>query len=204
MKENEFVDRETHEGIERNSWDLLIRAAHKSKEPFHFPVFGTTNSDDPELRVVVLRQAIREKKTLIIHTDIRSEKIKHLRENPNASLLFYDNRRLIQLRFKTLATIHHQDDIAALQWQNAAPSSRKVYLGKTPGMLSAEATHGLPEHLAGEVPSLEESEAGFVNFAAIICQVTFMDWLWLFREGHRRAQFSYEADGNWSANWVMP
>lgn len=204
MDSQGFDNFSDHLGIEKNCWDLLIKGAHKSKEPFHFPVFGTQGIEGPELRTIVLRKAIRDKKQLIVHTDIRAEKIKQIEDNSNVSLLFYDKIRRVQLRIKAVAQLHFQDDLAKAEWENCRPSSRRAYLGKTPGNISAVMAHGLPEHLYGQVPSIEESEAGFVNFAVISCKVTFIDWLWLYHQGHRRAQFTYDQKGEWSADWVMP
>ncbi len=204
MSKHEHKDRRSHEGIERDSWDMLVNGALNSKEPFHFPVLGTQGAGEPELRIVVLREAIQTQKQLIIHTDIRSPKISQLKHNSRVGFLFYDPQRLIQLRIKARATIYHQDDLAAKQWQSCQISSRRAYLGKSPGNLSSVVTHGLPDHLQGTLPSPEESEAGFVNFAAIVCQVTSMDWLWLYGEGHQRAQFTYDKAGKWLADWVTP
>jgi hypothetical protein len=201
---NAFINTDSLDGIEHYSWDLLVKGALKSKEPFHFPVLGSMGKESVELRTVVLRQANRDKKSLIFHTDIRSPKIEQIRRNPLVSFLFYDNRKLVQLRIKAEASIHHQDEVARQQWDRCQLSSRKAYMGDIPGQISTSNSHGLPEHLVGQIPSQAESEKGYPNFAAVICQINFLEWLWLNREGHRRAEFHYDNNQQWTANWLMP
>ena len=58
--------------------------------------------------MVVLRGINKKYNNLWFHTDIRSKKIKTLKTNPIASLLFYDKEEKIQLRIAGNAKINYQ------------------------------------------------------------------------------------------------
>lgn len=199
-----FFNPDTHEAVEINTWDLLVKGAHRSKEAFHLPVIGTNANFGPNLRTIVLRDIIRKEKKLIFHTDIRSAKIQELKKDNRISFLFYDKSKRLQYRIGTTATIHTNDELADQQWGNSNLSSRRCYLAESPTIIKDKPSHGLPDHLYGSLPEAEESEAGRINFVVVSCRVNFIDWLWLHHKGHRRAQFRYDEKLNWTANWVTP
>ena len=79
-------------------WNLLNIGLLNRNLPFHIPVFicGINNKSDG--RIVVLRGVDEKQKKLWFHSDIRSNKIKILKSNPEGTLLFYDKSEKIQIK----------------------------------------------------------------------------------------------------------
>ncbi|MCS6989522.1 MAG: pyridoxamine 5'-phosphate oxidase family protein [Chloroherpetonaceae bacterium] len=186
-----------------NAWRSLEEGARNRKHVFHLGVVATVRGDAPSVRTVVLRKAIAETRTLVFHSDKRSEKIAELRANPNVSWLFYDPNLRVQLRLAGVATLHFDDELADLQWKNSKLTSRRCYISLPPLTKLDKAASGLPEWLLHRIPTLEESEAGRENFAVVETRIHSLDWLWLNSTGHRRARFVWR-DGELDASWVAP
>ena len=185
-------------------WAGLERGVADSHHTFHTPVLGTLSKNGVSLRTVVLRKAQPDLRTLVCHSDVRSDKVTELRQNEPVSWLFYSPADKIQIRAEGRAKVHHQDDVALEGWQNSRLSSRRAYSTLAgPGTPTAEPESGLPDFLIGRSPTLEESEAGWPNFAVIVSTIERFDWLYLDAKGHRRAQFTW--DGlDFAATWVIP
>jgi pyridoxamine 5'-phosphate oxidase len=201
-----FITQQTNSltEIEQEIWQLLHQATLSAKEPFHTGVLATLGQGGANLRTVVLRKVLQAQKMLIFHTDIRSDKVSDIQQNPRVSWLFYDAPRRIQIRLSGIAKIHIDDELTAIQWQTSRLSSRKCYLTQfAPGSLSDCPQSGLPEGMDEREPNEAECEAGKPNFAVISTRVDDIDWLWLNHNGHRRAQFDWRA-GELTANWVIP
>lgn len=192
------------EEILQNCWHRLINGAISAKHPFHCPSIATINGNFPEIRTVVLRKAIPEEKTVIFHTDYRSPKIEQISVNNAISWLFYDAGARIQLRLKTFATIHHCDEISLKRWNESRLESRTCYLVHPSPSTKAELpTDGLPENIDYASLTEENVALGYENFAVIKNRVTEIDWLFLNREGHRRAKFVL-GESEVEKYWVIP
>lgn len=186
------------------AWAMLERGAARVKDPFHTPVLGTVRAGECHLRTVVLRGVNQPERRLICHTDVRSTKVAEILQQSQVSWLFYHPTEKVQLRLRGPATLHQADELADQRWAAAPPMSRRCYMAALgPGTLAAEPVSGLPPVFEGRTPTLAESEAGRANFAVITCRIDFMDWLYLRAPGHRRAQFTWQAEGL-VASWVAP
>ena len=203
MELDAFLSLDTHQAIEKNIWDLLVKGAHSAKQPFHLPVLGTSAKFGPSLRTLVLRKAMTREKALIFHTDIRSAKVREIESNPKATILFYDKKRRLQFRVGATAKVLNEGEMVEERWRNTGLQRRRCYLGTAPATESDVANSGLPDW-EGNMPTAEESERGRQHFALLYCQVQFIDWLWLHHKGHRRAQFRYTSTGDWTAQWITP
>lgn len=176
--------------ILQDCWHRLINSTHSSVHPFHSPTIATVNEGTPEKRTVILRKVIPTEGTLIFHTDYRSPKISQLKVNNSLSWLFYDSKSRIQIRVKSLATIHYKDEITFKRWNDSRLESRKCYLvSPAPSTISELSTDGLPENLNNKDLTDENVGDGYENFAVVKNKVTQMDWLFLNHDGHRRAKF---------------
>ncbi len=185
-------------------WESLENGARSRTHPFHTGVIATIAEDAPQARTVVLRKVIADTRTLIFHTDQRSQKISELTKNPNISWLFYDTTARVQLRLSGTATLRHTDALADVQWQNTKLLSRRCYLAIAPSTRLEKAGSGLPESLLKRNPTLEESEAGREHFTVVETHIHTIDWLWLNSSGHQRAKFVWQSDGEVIANWIVP
>ena len=185
-------------------WDLLISGASNRNSFFHTPVFICGNNNNYDGRTIVLRGANKEEKKIWFHTDHRSKKIKILKENSNASFLFYDKDEKIQLRVLVKIRINYNNDITKNSWKKTKHMSRQCYLGKKiPGDAIDFPTSGLDENIDNFKYTIDESDSGYKNFCVIETFITSLEWLYLAAKGHRRALFTFSNDSV-EKNWIIP
>ncbi len=183
------------------AWDLLFHAVTHRRHPFHTAVLATTSERGPEARSVILRHVDRETWEVGCHVDVRSPKAKEVLADPRVSWLFYSFPDKLQVRCRGIATLHHQDNIAAEMWARTQLLSRRCYLAPlAPSEAADGPVQNIPEHLVGREPTEEESVGGFENFGVLRCKVQEMDILSLEYTGNRR--LLARADG--SQIWLSP
>ena len=185
-------------------WTLLARGVVDRSEDFRLPIIVINHGETSDGRIVVLRNANKEKRSLRFHTDIRSDKVEALKKNKNIYFLFYNKKRKIQVRAKGIAEINFQNDLTKECWKKTQIISRKCYMApNAPGTVSQNPTSGLPEKIENQYPTMEESEIGFENFCVIESKVYEMEWLYLAAQGHRRAKI-FIKDNEIKTDWVTP
>ncbi len=185
-------------------WNLLNIGLLNRNLPFHIPVFicGINNKSDG--RIVVLRGVDEKQKKLWFHSDIRSNKIKILKSNPEGTLLFYDKSEKIQIRITGQTKINYKNNITEKSWKKTVLMSRQCYLGENaPGSDISEPSSGLSEKVDNLDYSIEESEIGYNNFCVIEIFIKSIEWLYLAAKGHRRAYFVL-ANNEISKKWLIP
>jgi pyridoxamine 5'-phosphate oxidase len=189
--------------IEKKIWSLLSDAVTNRASPFRVPVFICGSQNDFDGRIVVLRKSDQSNKLLQFHSDIRSDKIKKLKNNNNASMLFYDKEEKIQVRVKIKCTINHENEITKQSWLKTGHMSRKCYLvDNGPGTESATPTSGLKPELDNFDFTMKQSEEGYKNFTVIQCKIKSLEWLYLAAKGHRRARFEFS--DYTKGYWLIP
>lgn len=181
-------------------WSLLERGAADRRSPFHTPVIATVSPEgEPAVRVMVLRGVDRAARTLRVHTDVRSQKLAHLRAQSRAGVIVYDARAKIQVRLSALATIHTQDAVAGAGWAASRPQSRLCY--------EQDVAPGLPIAHPLDAPPPDrrfaEGDVGEANFAVVLLQVDHVEWLYLAVAGHRRASWCWDG-ADWKGSWLAP
>ncbi len=185
-------------------WSLLDSGLKDRDSSFHIPVFICGNKNEFDGRIVVLRGVNQKEKKIWFHSDIRSNKVKILKSNPDATLLFYDKKEKIQLRISVISKINFQNDITEKAWKKTAHMSRQCYLGeKPPGSISVEASSGLTDDIDNLKYTLEESETGYKNFCVVETYIKSIEWLYLAAKGHRRAYFSLK-NNSVENKWLIP
>ena len=183
-------------------WSMLNNAVKDRDSPFRIPAFICGNQNDFDGRIVVLRKSDQSNNLVQYHSDIRSNKISKLKDNKNASMLFYDKEEKIQVRLKVECTINHDNDITKESWLKTGHISRKCYLvNDGPGTESETPTSGLKPELDNFEFTMEQSEVGYKNFTVIQCKIKSIEWLYLAAKGHRRAKFDLE---NNKEQWLIP
>jgi pyridoxamine 5'-phosphate oxidase len=188
--------------IEKKIWLMLNDAVTNRNSPFRIPVFICGEKSDFDGRIVVIRKADKDNKIVQFHSDIRSDKIKKLKKNTNAAILFYDKDEKIQVRLKVECIINHANKVTEESWSRTQHISRKCYLvDNSPGSESSIPTSGLKPELDNFEFSKEKSEEGYKNFTVIQCKVKTIEWLYLAARGHRRARFDLK---NNKKIWLIP
>ena len=188
--------------IKKKIWSMLDDAVTNRSSQFRIPTFICGHNNDIDGRIVVLRKSDHQNNLVQFHSDIRSDKIELLKNNPNAALLFYDKDEKIQVRLKVNCIINHKNDIAKESWEKTQHISRKCYLvDNGPGTESDIPTSGLKPELDNFDYTKEQSEEGYKNFTVIQCKIKSIEWLYLAAKGHRRARFDLE---NSKDSWLVP
>ena len=188
--------------IKNKIWSMLDDAVSNRSSQFRIPTFICGDQSDFDGRIVVLRKSDKKNNMVQFHSDIRSDKIKKLKKNPKASMLFYDKEEKIQIRLKVECTVNYENDITKESWFKTGHMSRKCYLVDSgPGTESNSPTSGLKPELDNFEFTMEQSEAGYKNFTVIQCKIKIIEWLYLAAKGHRRAKFDLESNKD---NWLVP
>ena len=204
MHENDFYDNLA--GSLERSWRLLEEAVGDPTSPVRTPVLISVSADGlAQGRTVVLRTFNRQQRQLQIYTDARSEKVAQLRAQPVCTLVAYQPNSLIQLRLNTNAIVNHNNEITREAWAVMPGPNRCNYLtDPNPGSISVKATDGRPVINAESVPTNYENEIAYSHFSVIVFAINELEWLYLPRRGHRRAQFIWDRTKSLQSNWLIP
>ena len=188
--------------INKKLWSMLDDEVTNRNSQFRIPVFVCGDQKDFDGRIVVLRKSDQSNNLIQFHSDIRSDKISKLKNNNNASMLFYDKEEKIQVRLKVECTINHNNEITKESWKKTGHISRKCYLvDNGPGTESPNPTSGLKPDLENFEFTMEQSEEGYKNFTVIKCKIKSIEWLYLAAKGHRRARFEIDTNKEY---WLVP
>ena len=188
--------------IKKKIWSMLDDAVTNRNSQFRIPVFVCGDQKDFDGRIVVLRKSDQSNNILQFHSDIRSNKIEKLKNNKNASMLFYDKEEKIQVRLKVECIVNYNNEITKESWSKTGHISRKCYLvDNGPGTESHTPTSGLKPELDDFEFTMEQSEEGYKNFTVIQCKIKSIEWLYLAAKGHRRAKFDLETKKD---IWLVP
>lgn len=194
------------QAIEHAIWQSLAAGGKSARHPWNHGVFSTVATQDGKVqsinsRTVILRASDSRKRFIDCHTDVRSQKILDIEQNESASWTFYDHKSKVQLRVCGTAKIingQHADDA----WAATSLRSRSAYLSiEPPGQIASLSD---PPSTEDRFVSMQESERGRCNFRVVRLNITLFDWLYLRREGHLRAKFSYEAGAIEEQTWLIP
>jgi hypothetical protein len=180
--------------------DLISDAAQRPT-PFRTADLATHNPTGyPQVRALTLRAFDGEARCLTFFTDIRSPKLGQIEQDPRVSVVFYDPQERVQVRVDGTAQIENQTQAAREAWARVPEPSRKNYsAGNAPGSVLESINN-----LTGD-PSTD----GFENFALLKVNILALEWLYLHREGNRRAVFTWGQPGSpllspASHNWLVP
>lgn len=168
VEPGELIERVRHE---------LAAAVESLDHPWRTPVLvtGGTLADG---RVVVLRRYCPDPPALDCFTDLRSPKIRAIREHPQVTWVFYHPQARLQARIRAQAVIFHEDAASAVAWEGLSPAHRREYASAT-----------APGSVWRDQPGLEDAAARRY-FAVIHTVPVAWDLLQLGREGHHRVQWT--------------
>ncbi len=177
------------------AWRRLARGVADRRSPFHTPTLATIGPDGaPEARTVVLRGFDAGSRTFRLHSDARSRKVEALRREPRCALHLYDAGASLQLRLSGTSGMHLDDAVAEAAWQASREASRKCY--------AVQPGPGLPVPKPPAAPL--DATSGRSNFSVILVRFDRLEWLELAAAGHRRALFTWQAEGAPAATWLVP
>ncbi len=185
---------------------LLSRGVKDRKSNFHYTTLCTTNEKhEPQGRTVVLRGFDSEVYSLFVHSDYRAKKIDEINKNKNVSLVFYDDKKKIQIRLRGNAFVEQSKKQS---WEKLSLWSRRCYLSSdSPGIEKNQPSSGFSDKFSKDAPTLEESETGIKNFSVISILINEIEWLYLASQGHRRILFQIIRSNDKikiNSKWLVP
>jgi pyridoxine/pyridoxamine 5'-phosphate oxidase len=161
----------------------------KKKHPFRYPSLATIENQCPIQRTVVLRDSKADFE-LVIFTDERSNKVRQLRKNPNASLLFYHPKKLMQIKVEGLIKIITSGEDYITYWSKVQGKSQSDFTTqKAPGTLIDN-----PDHV-----NYKEDDHHFCILELVPKRI---EYLQLKRPHHIRARF--DSEQNWKGQFLNP
>ena len=181
------------------SQNQLQEALTDSRHDFHIMSVSTLNTiQEPIARTVILRQVDYKNKTLGFHSDVRSDKIKHLKKNPKVSLLFYSKRLRLQLSFNAICTIHTQNKMAKTSFDASSSYSKQCYAIQKAPKSTLTQNRILPQS-----DLLLNEEAQYQHFCVCLCQFYSLHLLWLNHKGNIAAQYNWDPHLFLNSSWVV-
>ena len=173
--------------------DALKSAVKDPGHPFRFLSLATIHRQLPDIRYVVLR-AMDDEGYLYFFTDYRTQKIGHIRVNPDVALLFYDSEKSVQVRMQGTALIHRNNAVTEKYWKTVEGEARKAYNPLVPsGSLIShpEEAHIWPQNMEN------------TNFSVI--QIVPSEFTILQLDGLNHIRAKFVRHGNkWKMDWIAP
>jgi hypothetical protein len=163
----------------------IQRGAVDRKSFFRHPVLASTDGPNIFQRIVVMREFDFEKKSIVIFTDSKSQKVGQILNHPECSLLFWDPRKKLQISVQSKSHIEIDN---SHYWSKINDRQQKDYTVNPP-----------PK---SEIKAHDDYEFSDQNRFTVI-NLTFrsMDVLQLSDQGHVRATHDFE---NNTQSWVSP
>ena len=186
-------------------WNLLDKGKKDINSPLRQAYLATHSDHYPSIRTVVLRNVDSKDKTISFHTDVRSKKISEILSNNKISILFYDHDEKIQIKCSGKAVINNKNEHSKKSWGKTMPFSKKCYIvDEPPGSTSKMPTSGYKKEHEIELPSEEILNSGYENFTLVDMEILEIEWLYLYRYGHRRAKFIINNKNLEKKVWLTP
>lgn len=161
----------------------------KKKHPYRYPSLASIENNTPVQRTVVLRDSTEDFE-LVMYTDERSDKISHFKSNPNCSLLFYNHKKLLQVKIEGKMTMVTSGKEYEEYWSKVQGKSKKDFITENPP--------GTPIKNPDQVKYNEEEH----HFCLLKLAPETMEYLKLDRPNHIRARF--DKSDHWQGQFLNP
>jgi hypothetical protein len=190
-------------------WTTVTDGAGNPEHPFYTPTFVTRGQPlkdgYPNARTVVLRQADRDERMLLFHSDRRARKVEDIKTDPRIIWHHWNPDTSVQLRLKGRAAVHTSSDVAEALWADATPRQKMLYLkDEEPGAPVDTPRSGIPDEVEQAESLIDDDvEAGRAYFAAVRTVIDEITFLHLHPEGHYRARLVWTGNA-WEGSWVIP
>jgi len=165
----------------------LITAIKNGSDPYHFFSLSTIDNQIASSRMVVLRNIQLNPFKIFFNCDVRSPKVKQLKEQNECMALFYNQKRKIQMRMMCTATLNYKNNLSEQIWEKTPLQSRKCYMGDfNPSSTTNEWHPNVPLNYINRDPDKNESAKGYKNFVHVELSIISCDILELHYDGHVR------------------
>jgi pyridoxine/pyridoxamine 5'-phosphate oxidase len=169
----------------------ILNGVEERGHPFRFITMATVGNETiARLRTVVLRHVSKDLQ-LTIYTDSRSQKINHIKENNQVSLLLYHPEKLLQLKIEGVAKIVSDTEKLKTYWTAIPENNRKDYITTiSPGNNITN-----PD----QIEYIKDEN----YFVMIDITPTKIEYLNLKRPNHIRIEFK-KANNAWKGTFLVP
>lgn len=174
---------------------ILSNAVDNAKTLFHTLAVSSIDNNQVATRIMVLREFNLKERYLRFHTDYRAAKIDHYKNNNSASVLGYDPKLKIQIKFQGTISVHYQDYLTRAAWEGSSTRSKKCYSVKGGSTLKISD----PKEYDLKDGNIED---GYMNFAVLKFSFDRLEFLHLKSSGHRRALHSWKK--SLESTWLVP
>ena len=176
------------------SWRQDLKSSRKKegKSPSNrwIQLATVSEENEPRLRTVVFRGWHKDS-SMIIFTDRRSEKIEHLKYNPNAEILWFFFKTKSQYRFKgKISELRDNRNY----WDTLTEKSKSTWFWGSPG----ERLNSKKQSAFEILPNLPKSE----NFVVLNLEIDSVDLLKLEQPIHKR--YLWERINKWKKKEINP
>lgn len=157
----------------------------------------------PAVRTVVYRGFYETSDRCVIHTDIRSEKVRQLRLQPEVQLCWYFTRSREQYRMTGRADVvtgsdKVWSDYRTNQWLSLSEPARASYCAAQPGLLLP-----LEDEYQPKLTTSDDLTPVSEHFALLMVEITEVDYLDLTTSPHKRVRFRV-GKGEWQQEFINP
>jgi len=152
-----------------------------------------TAGDMPSGRTVVLRGYDTNSGVITLHTNYNAKKIGQIENNANVCCVFYSKKLKLQYRCFGDAIISHNNNQTEKTWEKMSDLSKECYF-----------QNPLPDTNINNYDDFSRDVVDHQSeyFSMININIKQIDWLYLKREGHRRASIFINMPGK--DMWVAP
>ena len=183
---------ETLENVRENiSYNLSEGVTNRRSDFRTFTL--CSHGDYPSGRTVVLRGYDSLNNIITFHTNSHAQKINDINKCPHVSCIFYSKSLKIQIRCFGDALINHKNYRTITSWNKMNDMSKECYFQDPPPGNQIKDYNTFSKNITS-------GESDY--FCVIDVKIQKIDWLFLKREGHRRANIFFNNKENDS--WVSP
>ncbi|MCH8543914.1 MAG: pyridoxamine 5'-phosphate oxidase family protein [Alcanivorax sp.] len=191
-----FPQSASHDGLP-DWFALLQQALHANPQPSarYLQLASLDDAGAPTCRTLVCRQLLAPG-TLVMTTDLRSDKLRGLQQNPVAEACWYLPARQQQFRLRGTLRVQgsgHGSSLREALWDSVSPATRQTFTRPAPGRRL-----GAAEAFERPVPtSIPEC------FGLLLLQPQRVDYLDLAASPHARQLFEFKG-GEWHRRALNP
>ena len=178
----------------------MEQGALKRKHPFHIVNLSYKGSY-AETCSVVLQGVVSEESRLRFHTHTGAAKVAAFQQDPRVSIMVYAPEMKLQVRFRGVVKMYHQDAETERVWHEMRDSSKQCYQLPAPGTVRDAGASVLTSKVL-QSNLQKDSMAGYGAFMVCWLCCEEIDVLELHHEGHQRLLHQLQ-QGIWITNKIQ-
>lgn len=189
----------------KHCWELIQEGIASRKSNYHTMTLGYLSNNYPRCINLIPRKLCEKDAIINVHTDIRSQKVAHLKNQPHVSCLFWCKYKKIQLSLSGVAKLRHRDELTLETWKSMRQMSKICYCADIPpSSKSSERTTGFTEKTWEDRQIIAETMHPYDNFAIVQIHIRSVERLYLSASGHEKIKFTLGPDNHWTHQWLAP